>query len=267
MFWLRPGVASSPQGIGWLAGLGRGRCAALFDVDGVLIDVSGSFRRSVAAASATLVAATLGDAALAGAPTPLVADDDIHRFKLAGGFNNDWDLVLALTALWVARLREWRGQPQARVTLAEWAALAGAAAQAGQGGVAWLRSVAPASAIPTPHDARWVHEEYYWGASEVRAVYGHTPRYAPDAPGFVHTEEPLLEAALLPALARQGITRFGLITGRDGPEVTAALRLLAPVVGLRDTATATATNAGATDTATDAPEPWQRWTVEQFLLG
>lgn len=239
MFWLRPGLADTPQGQGWLATLPTGRCAALFDVDGVLIDVSGSFRRSVAAATATLVRVSLGEAApaaLADAPTPLVTSDDIHRFKLAGGFNSDWDLVLALTAFWVARLREWRGQPQATTTLAEWAQQARLAAEAGQGGVAWVRAVVPLSAIPSRHDARWVHEEYYLGARGAQMVYGHTPRFAPDAPGFVHAEEPLLEAPLLPTLVGQGVTRFGLITGRDGPEVEAALRLLTPVTGLRDDA-------------------------------
>ena len=253
MFWLRPGLADTLQGLGWLANLPVGRCAALFDVDGVLIDVSSSFRRSVAAATATLVRVSLGDAAsaaLADAPTPLVTADDIHHFKLAGGFNSDWDLVLALTALWVARLREWRGQPQAAITLAELAEQARVAAEAGRGGVAWVRAVVPPSAIPSRHDARWVHEEYYLGAQGVRTVYGHTPRFAPDAPGFAHAEEPLLDTTLLPTLIRQGITRFGIITGRDGPEVEAALRLLTSATGLRDDALGDELN----DALDDAPD-------------
>jgi len=249
MIWLRPGLAETPQGRGWLANLPAGRCAALFDVDGVLIDVRASYHRSVAAATETLVRVWLGDEAaeaLAGAPAPLVTADDIHRFKRAGGFNNDWDLVLALTAFWVARLREWRGQPQANISLAMWAERARVAAEAGQGGVPWVRSVAPASAIPSRHDARWVHEEYYLGARGVQTVYGHTPHFAPDAPGFAHAEEPFLDVTLLPALVGIGISRFGIITGRDGPEVEAALRLLTPVSGLRDDA-----QPGALDHALD----------------
>lgn len=254
MFWLRPGLAETPQGRGWLANLPAGRCAALFDVDGVLIDVTSSFRRSVAAATETLVRVSLGGAAtrlLADAPRPLVTSDEIRQFKLAGGFNSDWDLVLALTALWVARLREWRGRPKARITLTEWAEQARVAAEAGRGGVAWVWSVAPASAIPSLDDARWVHEEYYLGAKGVYTVYGHTPRFAPDAPGVVHAEEPFLDATLLPALVSQGITRFGLITGRDGPEVEAALRLLTPVSGLLDGVTVVAPDNGMEATIGD----------------
>ncbi|HLY30077.1 MAG TPA: hypothetical protein VKQ36_03560, partial [Ktedonobacterales bacterium] len=198
---------------------------------------TGSYRRSVAAATTTLVRVMLGvdaDALLTDAPTPLVTHDEIIRFKLAGGFNNDWDLTQALTALWVARVREWRDQPQAQITLTEWAARARVAAHTGQGGVRWLYEVAPASAIPHADDARWVHEEYYWGAELAQQHFGHTPRFAPDARGYVHAEQPLLDAAVLPGLARQGITRFGLITGRDGPEISSALRILTPVSGLRD---------------------------------
>jgi len=252
MVWLRPNLANTPQGRGWLAALEAGSAAALFDVDGVLIDVTGSYRRSVAEATTTLTRIMLGaeaDALLTDAPSPLVMHDEIILFKLAGGFNNDWDLTQALTALWVARVREWRGQPQAQITLAEWAAQARIAAHDGHGGVRWLYEVASASAIPSSDDARWVHEEYYWGAELARHHFGHTPRFVPDAPGFVHAECALLDASVLPGLAAQGVSRFGLITGRDGPEIPSALNILAPASGLRDPQTS------AEDTPGDAL-PW-----------
>ncbi len=55
---------------------------AVFDMDGVLVDVSGSYRRAIAATVA----------ALGGAGVEPVADAEIQAMKDAGGYNNDWDL-------------------------------------------------------------------------------------------------------------------------------------------------------------------------------
>src|SRR5207248_9560105 len=74
--------------------------------------------------------------------------------------------------------------------------------------------------------ARWAHDEHYWGARLVRAHYAHEPIYAPNARGFVHNEESLLETGLLPALTALGMRKLGLITGRVGPEVGWAVRFL-----------------------------------------
>jgi phosphoglycolate phosphatase-like HAD superfamily hydrolase len=212
MIWRRPGLAAFPLD------------AAIFDVDGVLIDTSQSYVRSVMSASEHLVRVVNG---LREAPSPLLSPADILLFKLAGGWNNDWHCTALFTALWTARLREWRGTPKAEISLAEWARRATEAARAGKGGLPWLNATVPASAIPDPEVARWAHDEYYWGAALVRELYGHEPVYAPDAPGFVHNERLLLDGATIRALIERGITRYGLITGRWGPEVIWAARVLA----------------------------------------
>jgi phosphoglycolate phosphatase-like HAD superfamily hydrolase len=214
MIWRRPGLALDAFPLD----------AAIFDVDGVLIDTSQSYVRSVMSASEHLVRVVNG---MREAPSPLLSPDDIQLFKLAGGWNNDWDCTALFTALWTARLREWRGRLEADVSLAEWARLATVAAGAGQGGLRWLSEIAPASAIPDLDVARWAHDEYYWGATLVRELYGHKPQYAPDAPGFVHNERLLLDSATIWALRQRGISRFGLITGRVGPEVNWASRAIA----------------------------------------
>lgn len=219
MFWLRPDLGRvALGGADWLD-------TALFDIDGVLIDTSGSYRRSVIKATEYLVRVHAG---LSGGPEPLVTPEDVVAFKMAGGFNSDWDLTPALAGLWTARLREWRGDPRAERPLAVWADEALAATQAGRGGVTWLRATVPASALPDWEMARWVHDELYWGAAVMRRLYGREPLYAPAALGFAHTEEPLLTPETLPALAALGVTRYGLITGRISPEVEQALRLIAP---------------------------------------
>ncbi len=219
MFWLRPDLGRAALGSAdWLD-------TALFDIDGVLIDTSGSYRRSVIEATEYLVRDHAG---LTNGPEPLVTPEDVMAFKMAGGFNSDWDLTPALAGLWTARLREWRGDPRAERPLSAWAEDALAATESGRGGLTWLRATVPASALPDRETARWVHDELYWGAATVRKLYGREPQYAPDAPGLAGAEESLLTPETLPALAGLGLSRYGVITGRISPEVEQALRLIAP---------------------------------------
>jgi phosphoglycolate phosphatase-like HAD superfamily hydrolase len=227
--WLRPGLRLDA----FLAGAA---CldTALFDVDGVLIDTRRSYRLAVCYAAEHIVRVLNG---LTDAPAPMVTPEDVAAFKLAGGFNSDWDAAQLFAALWTAKLREWRGTPEADVPVREWAARASAAARAGRGGMAWVRATVPASAIPDDETARWAMDEQYWGAELLRAFFGREPLYAPDAPGLVHNEALLLGEELLPALATSGITKLGLITGRVGPEVGWAVTRLAAGSGLRDDAT------------------------------
>lgn len=227
MFWLRPDLAHLAT-LRESARAGKWLDTALFDIDGVLIDTSASYRLSVIAATERLTRLMLGKSQ----STASVTTDDVIAFKLAGGFNNDWYLTQALVALCVAREREWQGQPVASRTLVEWAAHVTEATRQGGGGSEWLHATVPASAIPDLMVARWAHDECYWGADLVRDLYGHTPEYAPDAPGVVQNERMLLEPALLPALRAQGIHRFGVITGRIPPEVAYVLRRLTAASGL-----------------------------------
>lgn len=219
MFWLRPNLdGAALRASGWLD-------TALFDIDGVLIDTTGSYRRAVVAATDAMVRVTGG---FTEAPDPLVTPEDVERFKLAGGFNSDWDLTQTLVALWTARLREWRGTSLAGRSLAEWAEDAAAATRLGAGGLTWLRGAVPATAIPDWDDARWALDEFYWGAALLRELRGRAPRYTPDAPGLLHAERSLLAPETLASLAALGLEKYGLITGRASPEVESALRLIAP---------------------------------------
>ncbi len=233
MIWLRPGlerIGPLPAAFATDANVPV-LDAALFDVDGVLIDVTGSYRLSVMAASEFVVRNVNG---LTDAPEPLITDEDVAAFKRAGGFNSDWDLTQALGALWTARLREWRGKPEAEVPLTEWAQRASEAAHEGHGGLRWLQEAVPASAILPWDEARLIHDEFYWGANLLPQVYERESKYAPDAPGVVMNEELLLVPEVLPALVKMGITRFGLVTGRNGPEVAWVLRRLNEGTGLHE---------------------------------
>jgi|SRR5579859_9884 len=216
MLWIRPDLR-----------IDRPIDSAVFDVDGVLIDTTRSYRLAVIATTNYIVGVQRGlwQPNAAGGQ-PLVTLEDVRAFKLAGGFNNDWDLAFALTALCTAQRREWRGQPEAARSLLAWAEHAHDAAQRGQGGIAWARHVTPTSAQPSYDLAQTIHDEFYWGANLLRSMVGREPRYVLDAPGLVRNEELLMPDALLASLAEQGTTRFALITGRVGAEVTWAVKAL-----------------------------------------
>ena len=62
----------------------------IFDMDGVLIDVSNSYRETIQRTVRVYLEACLG---FKGLPKGLVTEEDISLFKSAGGFNNDWDLT------------------------------------------------------------------------------------------------------------------------------------------------------------------------------
>jgi HAD superfamily hydrolase (TIGR01548 family) len=65
----------------------------IFDMDGVLIDVSKSYRETIKRTVVLYLKKALG---LKGDGKSLVSDTDIVAFKEIGGLNNDWDLTTGL---------------------------------------------------------------------------------------------------------------------------------------------------------------------------
>ncbi len=73
----------------------------VFDMDGVLIDVSKSYRETIKKTAAIYLKSVLG---LKGDERSLVSDDDIITFKEIGGLNNDWDVTTGLLYYFVTLL-------------------------------------------------------------------------------------------------------------------------------------------------------------------
>ncbi len=65
----------------------------IFDMDGVLIDVSGSYRKTIQRTIQIYLETCLGFARNRGS---WITNEEISLFKSAGGFNNDWDLTSGL---------------------------------------------------------------------------------------------------------------------------------------------------------------------------
>jgi phosphoglycolate phosphatase-like HAD superfamily hydrolase len=79
----------------------RGVEIAIFDMDGVLVDVSKSYRDTIKRTIALYFKKVLG---IRGDTRPLVSDADIVAFKEIGGMNNDWDVSTGLLCYFVSLL-------------------------------------------------------------------------------------------------------------------------------------------------------------------
>lgn len=205
----------------------------LFDVDGILIKTTYSFRAADIAVAEYVVGTMHGLDWGKAEGKELVTLEDVNAFKQAGGYNNDWDMCYLLASLSTARLREWKGTPLAERTSEEWATISRAANLTGHAGAEWVDEVFPASARPDYNLVGDLYHEYYWGAAEMQKRFGHPPRYLPDAPGLVQREEMIFAPDLPKRLRKAGVCHFGLITGRVGPEVDSALERFEAYCGTR----------------------------------
>jgi len=74
----------------------------VFDIDGVLIDVRDSFGKAVCQTVQFYFKEILG---FQGSQS-LINPEEIEYFKIAGGFNNDWDLTSAVVLFYLMKARE-----------------------------------------------------------------------------------------------------------------------------------------------------------------
>lgn len=175
----------------------------IFDVDGVLVDVRGSF---LAAIARTLQWVFTREYGLAD-DAPLVDDALIATFKRAGGYNNDWDLAYGL-ALWyrAALARTQRRTSELRAAAGDPSAAAGRSLRVHEAAVAGVSH-------PSFEDVRGLMLELYWGSEEAARRFGVRPRLANEAP-LSAAERVLLRPQTPEALRALGVERFGVITGR-----------------------------------------------------
>lgn len=200
--------------------------ALILDIDGVVLDVSQSFR-VVAAETVQYYATQVLKLADSG---PLFESSETELFKMAGGFNSDWDLTNAAVALVVAK----HAQSGAEDTLAlreqepPWSEYTEAIKRRG-GGLAVAEAVL--LDILTPAQRRdfarnWnpklvtqIFQEMYAGDESCRALYGFEPQHIHGEP-YYKREKVMLDAALLP----KGL-KIGVVTGRTRAETRLALKM------------------------------------------
>ena len=200
----------------------------IFDIDGVLVDATGSFRYVICDAVQFYFERVLGVEGSA----RLLQPEDTHHFKMAGGFNSDWDLTEAAIVffLWkmhthrLSSLEEIQGS---RPSVRE---LTGGVSTTG-GGLksvyAWVAARLPKEEMPRVVQQadraliRGIFQEHYAGDQYCRRLYGFSPRYY-HGPGRIHNERMILDRSVW----RPELFSYGILSGRTPEEIDLALELL-----------------------------------------
>lgn len=204
-------------------------------MDGVLVDTDASYIEAVLRTVQWLL---VHDAGITD-DGPAVSRADVRAFKLAGGWNNDWDLSAALYR-WllagpapgpsgaspsgtaaaseggaVSGLQRGGAVPAATTTSRRRAA--GSAADAARISLAEHGRRAGARAPRTWEEVRGIFDELYGGTATAVARYGMPPRVH-NPRGLCENEAVLLTPALVDTLRRLGVAKFGVVTGRSQAE-------------------------------------------------
>ncbi len=149
----------------------------IFDMDGVLVDVSESYRDAVRRTAQIYMEDVIGNTHTVG---DLVTREDVAALKMAGGFNNDWDLTTAILEYLLARLDLPRpnGAP-ANSPLAKDIPAFAAQVQAQGGGLSAVRGILGAARHPhlSSELVKRIFEEVYLGDVLFAQDYGQVPRF------------------------------------------------------------------------------------------
>lgn len=198
--------------------------AVLFDVDGVLLDVSQSFRAAICDTVQHYAVHQLG----LKSNYPLLTPEETEFFKFAGGFNDDWDLTNAAVMLVAAKMTmtEARDTQSIHEVAPTWRDYTNAIKRAGGG---LVRAEGVILEMLNPHQRRdfalamnfklviRLFQEFYGGDDACAELYGFNPEYV-HGDGYYKRETALIDPELLPAKLK-----FGVVTGRSIPETRLAL--------------------------------------------
>ncbi|MDR3708135.1 MAG: hypothetical protein P4L33_07525 [Capsulimonadaceae bacterium] len=190
----------------------------LFDMDGVLLDISQSMRQVNSLAVAFYLREIIG----MGTPDDLVTSDDIERFKHTGGFNDDWDLTYALVLFYLVKRRE-NPETDARTLSVTGLTLGRFAYKIGERGGGVLGAERFLLSKFMPHDRVAIERDY--NKLKIRKVfqemlagdlcqrlYGFEPTLYKGR-GLIYNDRVLLDQAQIPA----GV-KLGMQTGRTYEE-------------------------------------------------
>lgn len=189
----------------------------IFDIDGVLIKVEGSFHQAIIH-TVPLYFEHVLDMVV---DKQLIQDEDIAAFKAFGGFNDDWDLTAGLLYYLVSLLDDSMGGLEAKNVPQFLAQCDGSGLEAilkGTGGknadwVLFDRAPMPAGKIAPGNLVKRIFQEVYWGPLEFERIYRQEPQCWLK-PGMIECEEPLMPLELLQKLAEES-SGMAIATGRE----------------------------------------------------
>lgn len=214
------------------------RSLLVFDMDGVLVDVTQSYRETVRKTARSFFKGARGFQFL---PDPLFPLDELAEVKRRGGLNNDWDLSFRVISMLFSMVEASDAAPPVgtdywhshRETVSTWDVTPLAdflsSKQRGLAGLPepdiranacvgrfYQRDVGEGNII------KQIFQEIYLGGDLFRATYGMVPR-AHDGEGFIFRERPLVGVETLSRLGSAHM--MAIATGRPGSEAEFALNV------------------------------------------
>jgi len=221
----------------------------VFDMDGVLIDVSGSYREAVRKTAQLFLAGTKNFDKL---PDPLFSLEELLRLKQTGGLNNDWELTARTIDLLFTLLEYPAGStPSAdsvsyknviRVYDAQKLAdflhksstpLTDLAAFQRSGKSSFVEQCFRGD-VKTGNIIKRMFQEIYLGPALFRSAYDLEPEFSKDE-GLINNESLLVNAAILQDLALRHT--LAIATGRPQMEAEHPLKRFAIRKYFRDIVT------------------------------
>ena len=198
--------------------------AVIFDVDGVLVDVSGTFRVVICETTQYYCEQHLGF----DASDRLIERTETELFKAAGGFNNDWDLTLGVVLLYIFKSLKYqtknpgdlrRESPTLEEFTEEIHRRGGGLAQAEE---SLIHQLSPEQRLEL--SLMWdrkrivrLFQEMYAGVEHCEQLYGFAPEQF-KGKGYADQEEILIDPSLL-----NRRLKYGLLTGRTLEETRFAI--------------------------------------------
>jgi len=207
----------------------------VFDMDGVIVDVSGSYREAVRKTARLFLKGIGSENAL---PDPLFSLADLAGVKQAGGLNNDWELTYHVLSLLMTRIETPSKSPHldawtchenlmprcdAKVLSAYLKSTPTPLADLGKQYAAkkntWIEHLSTGD-VGKGNIIKQIFQELYLGGELFRQTYGFDPMIH-DREGLIDREALLIPASTIKRLAETH--RLALATGRPRSEAEHAL--------------------------------------------
>lgn len=197
----------------------------LFDMDGVLLEVTASIR----AVNCLAVPLYMREILHWPAPDDLITSADIELFKHAGGFNDDIELTRAIVLHYIVKEHEQPGASPETLNVFR-PSLADFARRISERGGGLKAAEEICLEHLTRDDRDQVLLEYrtrriaqifeeLFGGEYTQELYGYAPEFY-HGPGYVNKDRPLIE----PALLASG-KNYGILTGRAPSEARLGLKM------------------------------------------